>query len=305
METVLGRWIAVLRMDCGLTRGNLAERLGVPASTVARWECESETVPADVLQALAEALHVPLDDLLALHAQSLRRVRIPRAAATRKRLLKYPVEGNVAEMFRIGGSLGRILSSRVEKRLTRPLYDEVLARFPRDSALQLLFTHHMMAFGADVRKVRLLDLGCGLLVTQRTRKLYDGDRERYALILPGDDWVLVLVPQVSISVPGCPQIYRADFLTLYADSYGHRHWLDISVEDLPTEPEEHADCPSILGLPRFRFVTEHVLREEFAAQLVNDLKRYMTSDVVHRGGVTTLRVRQPVKLEPPFLKPKS
>lgn len=305
METVLGRWIAVLRLDCGLTRGTLAARLGVPASTVARWECESESVPAEVLEALAEALQVPLNDLLALHAQANRRVRIPRAMASRKRPLKYPVAGTVSEMTRVYRKLGRALSKQVQEKFPGRRYHELLEQFPRDSALQLLFSHHMLAHGADQRKVRLLDLGCGLFVTQRTRKLYDGDRERHALILPGDDWVLVLVPQVPIAVPTCPQIYRADFLGLYADSYGHRHWLDITVEDVPTEPQQHMNCPSALGMPRFRFTTDHLRRENFVPLMIADLRRYMMSDVVHDGGVTTIRVRQPARLDAPSLTPRA
>lgn len=300
MNTVLGRWIAALRLDCGLTRGKLAEHLGVPASTVARWESENETVPAEVLGALAEALHVPLDDLLALHASS-RRLKTSIPARTR-RIATYPVQGTLDEMLELGGRVASSLALHLERKLTRRVYNEVLERFPRDSALQLLFTHHLIAFGAHPRKARLLDLGCTLLITQRRRKVYDGERQRYALVLPIDDWVLVLVPQVPVGVPGCPKIHRIDFLALYADSYGHRQWIDLSVEDAPLERDEHADCPSLLGIPRLGYDSAHVCRPDMVALLVSDVRRYMTSDVVHANGVVTLRIRQPARLDPPPIR---
>lgn len=306
MSTVLGRWIVVLRIDCGLTRRNLAERLGVAPSTLARWECDSETVPTEYLGKLAEALHVPVDDLMALHAQSSRRLK-PRNSETApaRRVTRYPVAGTPAEMFAFGGGLAVDIYTRVSSRLKQRTHAEVLEKFPRDSAVQLMATHHLLACGADVRKLRLLELGCSLLVMQRTRKVYDGDRDRYALILPGDDWLLVLVPQVSLAVPGCPQIYRADFLGLYVDGYGHRQWVDITVDSPRSADDVHADCPSVLGLPRFHYTPEMVLLPNFGVGMVGDIRRFMISDVVHPHGVTTLRVRQPARLDPPSLKPRA
>lgn len=294
MNRVLGRWIAVLRMDCGLTRRKLAERLGVPPSTVERWESESETVPPECLGRLAEALEVPLHDLLALHEQSSRSLTLqvgPLPTSTR-RMRRYKVVGTREDMLLAGGETALTLCEQVEERMTARLYAQLGRSFPRDSELQLMAAYHVIAAGGDLRKVRLMDLGCGLQVN-------DADRESYALILPGDDWLLLLVPQVSLSIPTCPQIYRADFLGLYVDSYGHRHWLDLTIDDVPAPPE-HANCPTVLGIPRFSYGSAQVRRSDFGSYLVEDIRRYMVSDVVSRGGTTSLRVRQPRRQDPPL-----
>lgn len=307
MNKVLGRWIAVLRMDCGLSRRKLAERLGVAPSMVEQWESESESVPAELVSALADTLHVSPDDLLALQATSRR----PRARSIvgqrplKKRVLPYPVAGTLAEMLALAGPIGWDLSARVEQRLTKPDYERMLQRFPRDSALQLLFTHHLLAAGAAIRRTSLLDLGCGLLVTKRAQRAYDGDRERQALFLAQDDWMLVATPQVPLGVPGCPQIHRADLLALYVDSYGHRQWFDVTIDEVQPEEDPHADCPSLLGLPRLRYGAAQVIDEGFASRFASDIRRFMTSDVMHADGVTTLRVRQPARLEPPGLSDRS
>lgn len=303
MNKVLGRWIAVLRMDCGLSRRKLAERLGVAPSTVEQWESENAAVPPELVSALADTLHVSTDELLALEAHSSRpRLRsLPGQRPRKRRLLPYPIEGTLAQMLEQGGPLAWALSAQVEQRLTPPAYHRVLSQLPRDNALQLLAMHHLLALGAHTAKTTLLEQGCSLLVTRRTRPIFDSDRERHVLQLAHDDAFLAIFPQVPICVPGCPQIYRADFLVLYVDAYGHRQWLDVTIAPAASPVDDHADCPSALLIPRFRFTETDVLAEDFGPRFVADVRRYMTSDVLHESGVTTLRVRQPARLNAPAL----
>ena len=305
MNRVLGRWIAVLRTDCGMSRRKLAERLGVTTSTVEQWESESATVPPELISALADSLHVSAEQLLSLEAHSRllppRDSRGPRPA--RKRPLPYPVQGSLADMLDLAGSLAWSLSAQAEQRLGRPLYHRTLQQLPRDCTLQLLAMHHLLARGAELRRASLLELGCGLMVTRRTRPVFDGDRERQVLVVTDEDAQLIFAPQVTLRVPECPHLYRADLLALYADAYGHLQWFDITVEPAATPLHEHVDCPLALGLPRLRFHEGHVLRPDFDRLLVAEARRYMTSDVVHGGGVTTLRVRQPARFNAPSIVP--
>lgn len=297
----------MLRIDCGLSRRKLAERLGVAPSTVEQWESENAPVPPELVNALADTLHVSADELLSLEAHS----RPPRQRGlaghrpVKKRPLPYPIAGTLTDMLEMDEPLARALSTRVEQQLTKPVYQRLLQQFPRDNALQLMAAHHLLAMGAALGKTTLLDQGCGLLVTRRTRSIFDGDRERQALLLSHDDAFLAIFPQISICVPGCPQIYRADFLVLYVDAYGHRQWLDITIAPTSTAVDEHADCPSALLMPRFRFTESDVLSHDFGPRLVADIRRFMTSDVVHETGVTTLRVRQPARMSAPALTRRS
>ena len=52
-----------LRMACGLTQKELAEKLGVAQCTVAFWEQGSKYPTADKLPALARLLGCSIDDL--------------------------------------------------------------------------------------------------------------------------------------------------------------------------------------------------------------------------------------------------
>lgn len=61
MKTVLR--IKFFRERTGLTRAQLADRLGVDSSTVCKWESGDNRPTVDTLFRLAEFFHCPVDDL--------------------------------------------------------------------------------------------------------------------------------------------------------------------------------------------------------------------------------------------------
>jgi transcriptional regulator with XRE-family HTH domain len=61
---VLGSRVSQLRRDHGLTQVQLAEALGISQQMVASYEVGRRRIPVSMLQALAQALSVAVDDLL-------------------------------------------------------------------------------------------------------------------------------------------------------------------------------------------------------------------------------------------------
>lgn len=64
MEMTLGKRIAALRRQRGMTQEELAEKLGVSAQAVSKWENELSCPDIMLLPALARLLHVTVDALL-------------------------------------------------------------------------------------------------------------------------------------------------------------------------------------------------------------------------------------------------
>ena len=64
----LGKRIAHLRKEQGLTQQQLAEQLGVAQQTLAHYEGARLRVPASMLPHLAQILAVPVDVLIGQHA---------------------------------------------------------------------------------------------------------------------------------------------------------------------------------------------------------------------------------------------
>lgn len=64
MENTLGRRIAALRKQQGLTQDELAEKLGLSSQAVSKWENELSCPDIMLLPQLAEILHVTVDELL-------------------------------------------------------------------------------------------------------------------------------------------------------------------------------------------------------------------------------------------------
>lgn len=60
----LGSRVAQLRKDHGLTQVQLAEALAISQQMVASYEVGRRRIPVSMLQALAKALAVPVDELL-------------------------------------------------------------------------------------------------------------------------------------------------------------------------------------------------------------------------------------------------
>ena len=60
----LGRRIAEARRDVGLTQRDLADKVGVTAQAVSKWERGSACPDISILDEIACALHVSVSDLL-------------------------------------------------------------------------------------------------------------------------------------------------------------------------------------------------------------------------------------------------
>ncbi|MBT9583017.1 helix-turn-helix transcriptional regulator [bacterium] len=63
-ESQVGNTIALLRRDKGLTQAELAEKLEVTQSVVARWEKNQVQPRTKALEKIAQALEIPLTSLL-------------------------------------------------------------------------------------------------------------------------------------------------------------------------------------------------------------------------------------------------
>lgn len=60
----IGKFIAQMRKDQGLTQGQLAELLSISDKTVSKWECGKGLPEASLMLPLCDALHMTVNDLL-------------------------------------------------------------------------------------------------------------------------------------------------------------------------------------------------------------------------------------------------
>lgn len=72
-----GAHLASLRQSAGLTQQQLADAVGVKQSNIAFWERAAKPPRGEVLPALADALGVTIDQLLAVSSSSSSRRRGP------------------------------------------------------------------------------------------------------------------------------------------------------------------------------------------------------------------------------------
>ena len=72
MVMAIGQNIADLRKSQNLTQRDLADKLGVSQSHIARWETEKSQPRKKALEELAEALSVSIEELLAGGKENLR-----------------------------------------------------------------------------------------------------------------------------------------------------------------------------------------------------------------------------------------
>ena len=70
-ETTIGKRIVILRKQHGLTQEQLAERVGVSAQAVSKWENDQSCPDISTLPLLADALEVSVDHLLGREAAAL------------------------------------------------------------------------------------------------------------------------------------------------------------------------------------------------------------------------------------------
>lgn len=66
MDTIkIGKFLASLRQDAGLTQEQLAEELGTTNKTVSRWECGNYMPPVEMLELLSRKYGVTINEIIA------------------------------------------------------------------------------------------------------------------------------------------------------------------------------------------------------------------------------------------------
>ena len=76
MDTTLGKRIAVLRREKGLTQDELAQKLGVSSQAVSKWENDQTCPDILLLPQLAQILGVSVDELLSGKKDEQKTVRM-------------------------------------------------------------------------------------------------------------------------------------------------------------------------------------------------------------------------------------
>ncbi len=87
---VLGRRIAALRKDQGMSQAQLGEVLGVTQQQVGHFEVGRRRVPVSTLPALARALGVTVEELIGEEPKAAKRGPAPKLAQQLEQLAKLP-----------------------------------------------------------------------------------------------------------------------------------------------------------------------------------------------------------------------
>ena len=66
----IGKFIASMRKEQGLSQKQLAERIGVTDKTISKWETGNRLPDASILLKLSQELHIDVNELLAGEAFS-------------------------------------------------------------------------------------------------------------------------------------------------------------------------------------------------------------------------------------------
>lgn len=61
----MGKFLASLRQEAGLTQEQLAEELGTTNKTVSRWECGNYMPPVEMLELLSRKYGVTINEIIA------------------------------------------------------------------------------------------------------------------------------------------------------------------------------------------------------------------------------------------------
>lgn len=83
----IGRFICSLRKDMGMTQSALAEQLNISNRTVSKWETGEGMPDISLLPALAKALGVSVDELLAGKKAEVKKRRILRLKKLKIRII--------------------------------------------------------------------------------------------------------------------------------------------------------------------------------------------------------------------------
>jgi len=86
----LGRRIAALRKERGLTQVQLADALGISQQQVLSFEKGRRRIPVSALPALAEILHVSVEELLGAETPPTKRGPTPKLQKQLERLQQLP-----------------------------------------------------------------------------------------------------------------------------------------------------------------------------------------------------------------------
>lgn len=66
MDTIkIGKFLASLRQESGLTQEQLAEELGITNKTVSRWECGNYLPPVEMLELLSRRYGITINEIIA------------------------------------------------------------------------------------------------------------------------------------------------------------------------------------------------------------------------------------------------
>ena len=87
----LGKRIAQLRKEQGLTQQQLAEQIGIAQQTLAHYEVARLRVSASMLPQLAQIFSVPVNELIGLHAiGKSKRAPVPKLQQHLERISQLP-----------------------------------------------------------------------------------------------------------------------------------------------------------------------------------------------------------------------
>ncbi len=85
-----GARLAELRKLAGLSQGALAELIGEPQSSIARWELSAKPPPSDALPKLAKVLGVAIEDILNVAVPAKKRGPAGKAEILFQQVSKLP-----------------------------------------------------------------------------------------------------------------------------------------------------------------------------------------------------------------------
>lgn len=86
----LGKQVADLRKEMGMTQTQLAETLGISQQLIAAYEAGSRKIPASMLPTLAKLFAVPMDELVGIKEAPTKRGPAPRLQQQMEQIAQMP-----------------------------------------------------------------------------------------------------------------------------------------------------------------------------------------------------------------------
>lgn len=274
----LNQTLSDRRRGLGLTQADAAVRLGVSRETLAKWERGFRSIPHERLTCIGRLYGLDPSELSRLHVQAVKgrpALRgLPGLSRAVRGAVTYPVKGTLEGMLSYG-PVARQAYHEVEHRLGAAVHADLLQRFPRDSALELLLAHRLICAGeSDLRRVRPLEhLGWTLPMVEHDRDVFSGHRLHHAITVTDGEVRLVVVPQVTLLTRRITSHARLDLLAEISDAEGSA-LADIEVDGPHHEgKEEDGQQRAIgLGLVRIELTRADILSAHFDARLWRRLR---------------------------------